>query len=112
MRCPTTHELNKRSRTIHLRIATFLTQRGPWRSTHHGFHSPRASNVEGRQETIESALPIVRMHAFHPPCAFLRLLAIEESGPAMLQQRCSTTRLPAITSSFSEGIFALCSWLG
>src|ERR1700692_1256797 len=39
MRCPTTHETKKRTRTMHLRIATFSTQRGPWRSTHHGFHS-------------------------------------------------------------------------
>src|SRR6202158_6531832 len=84
MPCATTHEKNKRTRTMHLRNATFSTQRGPWRSTHHGLHSPRASNVEGRQETIEAALHIVRMHAFHPPCAYFRILTIGASGPAML----------------------------
>src|ERR1700756_3438401 len=33
----------------------------------------RASNVEGRQETIEAAMHIVRMHAFHPPSAYILL---------------------------------------
>src|SRR6202041_831333 len=36
---PTTHETSKRTRTIHLRIATFSSQIGLWRSTHPGFPS-------------------------------------------------------------------------
>src|ERR1700746_3488736 len=39
MRCRTIHETSKRTRTIHLRIATFSAQSGLWHSTHHGFHS-------------------------------------------------------------------------
>src|ERR1700756_4635608 len=83
MRCRTIHETSKRTRTIHLRIATFSAQSGLWHSTHHGFHSYEHQTWKADGITIEAALHIVRMHAFHPPCAYilLRETALDSLNP-------------------------------
>src|SRR6202140_3867442 len=93
MRSRTRHETNKRTRTTHLRIATFSTQSGLLRSTHHGFHSYehqtwRAARKPSNRPCTSSGCtpslhPVPTSGSMKQPLILL-ILTIDASGPAML----------------------------